>query len=284
MKPIPHMYRFLCCLAAAGLMSQSVLLGQLTLMIGADLGGGIESGNSSVPDLQIDEFVSASYAYVATEAIQSTGAALRIRPTWSPNSFVKLDMDISYHFGFSQIGTWLLSGDTLTASQVNSARVVLSPGLTICLGERRFSPYVRIGWLIPQSYSIAYETMESRNVGMVGQDLEVEVRTFHGIHASLGAQYRLSRHVRIYYELSYQHQIAWIESIELERYEVNGADELDQLATYQVKARFQEVWGDELNQPDRQGFDPDKPLEVESRAQDMSSFRLSFGLVFVIAR
>jgi hypothetical protein len=252
---------------------------QISLTLGLGLGGNVSEPKWQEPSYPFDEYASARVASIGFLESLNPGPQTRLRLGYAISSFLRVDLEMTYLIGLPQTSQLSQAGQTQTWSEVRSTRMQFTPGLSFSLGERRFSPYLRVGALLPARYQSKLALLEIRSQGEVYQHLTIEARMLPGWTASLGMAYRLNRWLRVFYELEYLAQSALLEQSTLLQYEVEGSDALSELAPFQVKGTFQERWRAPLNQPQQNSFDPQAPLELETRRENLQVLGLNFGIV-----
>ena len=256
------------------------LASQVSLTIGAGIGGGVVEAKPIPPTHYFDEFVSANSALAGFEQSVGSNLQTRIRLAYDWSDYVKFDLDVAYYNGFLRGSTFDSTGETFSSFSVKSSRLQFTPGVVLSLGNRRFSPFLRLGAALPTRYDITYEATELRNNGQQRQQVSLRALMSLGLSSSLGLTYRISSRLRIFYEASYLYQSAALRGATLQAYQVDGQDRLATLAAYQSEAVFSNRLEPGRNHPDSPDFDQDLPLELEALNQDASLLSLNLGLVF----
>jgi hypothetical protein len=224
------------------------------------------------------EYVSAQSAHLGFLESLSPGLQTRLRVAYGLNSFLRLDLDLIYVAGLPRFTEAMGDQEVLTYTQVRSSRFQVNPGLTLSLGERRFSPYVRLAGVFPGRYEVDLLVIEAHGNQEIAQQLLIEAKGLPGWTATLGMTYRLAKWIRVFYEVEYLDQRAVLLESTLIKYEVDGINALADLAPYQVLGAFQE--GGELdNQPHAPSFDPMLPLALPTARQAIQAVGLHFGMV-----
>jgi hypothetical protein len=253
--------------------------GQFFLAFGVGMGGNIHESELQEASYPFDEYASAQVATIGFLESLSPGLQTRMRLGYAFSAYLKAEVDVIYVMGLARIGEQFQNGQTLLQTRVRSARMQVIPGICLSMGERRFSPYLRLGGALPFRYHIQLDVLELRSQGEVYQTLDIEARMLPGWAGRVGMTYRLAEWIGIFYELEYLNQQARLEKSVLTRYEIEGQDEFDRLAPFQVQGNFQEGWHRPPNQPQATGFDPQAPLELETTQEVVQVVGLNFGIV-----
>lgn len=253
---------------------------QISISVGAGVGGSLAEPQPVQPDLRMDEYVSLLPALRAFEASLGSGVQTRLRVAYDHSPYLKFDLDIAYFAGFARSSSFDSVGMLEGQTAVSYPRLQLTPGILLSLGDRRFTPFLRLGMILPQRYRIDYQAVELRQAGWVGQSIELEARTSIGSQVSLGLSYRLGAHVRLFYEAAYLYQQARPTQSRLQAYQIDGEDKLSHLQAYQVEGRYPRRYDHPLNHPDNPDFDPARPLEIPGYTLDASLLTMNLGLAF----
>lgn len=279
-RSAPSTYDLLRLLLLMGVMASPTLgQGQFSLAFGAGMSGNVHEPNPQEYSYPFDEYASAQVAASGFLESLSPGLQTRMRLGYAVSAYLKVDLDVIYVMGLARTSEQFQNGQALTQTRVRSARMQLIPGICLSMGERRFSPYLRLGAALPFRYHIQLDLLEWRSQGEVYQELDIEARVLPGWTGSVGMAYRLAEWIRIFYELEYLSQQAMLEQSLLTRYEIEGQDELNSLAPFQVEGNFQEGWRSPPNQPQTTEFDPQAPLELETTKGIIQAVGLNFGIV-----
>jgi len=279
-RSAPSTYDPLRLLLLIGVMAAAMPgQGQFSLSFGAGMGGSVKEAESKEAIYLFDEYASAQVADLAFLESLSPGLQTRVRLGYALSTYLKVDLDVIYVMGLARTSEQFQNGQPMMQTQVRSARMQVIPGLCLSMGERRFSPYLRLGVALPFRYHIQLDLLELRSQGEVYQELDIEARGLPGWVGSVGMAYRLAEWIRIFYELEYLSQRAMLERSLLTRYEVEGQDQLNSLDPFQVEGNFQEGWRTPPNQPQAAAFDPQAPLELEANQEIIQAVGLNFGIV-----
>lgn len=258
-----------------------LLCGQVAVSVGIGIGGTVKQPSSPPVRYPFDEFVSAASAQEGFFASIGSVAQLRGRLIYRLSPHVEVDLDMGYLAGLPSFRQIVENDEITFASQVKSVRVQLTPGVVLSLGERRFSPFIRLGAMLPSRNEITYQRTEVRNTGSVFQGLRLSAKALPGWTLALGMRYRLSKWIKLYASFEYVSQHVQLYKSELVTYEIDGQPALQDLETYQIQGVFKEVWREPLNQPLRATFDPDGPIQVQSPSQPLYVFNTNLGLIIV---
>ncbi|MEM9987662.1 MAG: hypothetical protein AAF804_21435, partial [Bacteroidota bacterium] len=209
-------------LLSLAFQAPSLMMSQFSLSVGAGIGGGLTEPRPLEPRFQLDEYTSTQVATRAFRESLGFGLQTRARLAYHFNHYFKVDLDLAYISGFTQRSSLDSAGQLDFLSSVKAQRLQVSPGLVVCLGEKRFSPFLRLGVVLPYRYRINYESHELKNAGMLSQTLQARASASWGINPSLGLSYRISHRVRIFYEVAYLYQRAFLRQSELLEYQIDG--------------------------------------------------------------
>ena len=267
-------------LLSLAFQAPGVLVAQFSLSVGAGIGGGLTEPRPVEPRFQLDEYTSTQVATRAFQESLDLGLQTRARLAYHFNHFIKADLDLAFISGFTQSSSLDSAGQLDFLSSVKAQRLQISPGVVISLGERRFSPFLRLGIVMPYRYRINYESHELKNAGMLAQTLQARATASLGINPSIGLSYRISHRVRIFYEVAYLYQQAFLRQAELLEYQINGQDSLTSLAPYQRENLFVKEGLTPVNHPENADFDLDRPLETHTQKVDLNLLTINLGLVF----
>lgn len=255
---------------------------QISIMVGTGVGSSLQPAAPIEPNLRMDEYVSVNSAFDAFEGSLGTGIQSRVRVAYDYSPYIKADIDVAYFAGFSSSSMFDSMGVMTSSTSIKSPRLQLTPGITISMGERRFSPFLRVGTIIPSRYRISYHSTTPRANGQLTQMINLKATTTLGGQGSLGISYRIDPRIRFFYEVSYIHQKARPLYSQVEAYDINGEGQLHTLSTYQMETIYREGGEFLMNHPDNPDFDPSMPLEIATPTRDAKLLTMNLGVIFSI--
>lgn len=255
------------------------LRGQWSVTMGLGSGGNVQEPPPPTPVPFVAEYVSAQAAQSGFLQSLSPGLQARLRVSYHLSPYFGLDLTMAYGMGLPRLGQIARDGQALAQTQVRASRWLLTPGLFLSLGDRRFSPYLRVGGVLPGCYQIDLIVHERYDQGERWQQMVMEAQVLPGWNGTLGMTYRLARWLSLYYEVEYLAQRARLTESRLLRYEIDGVDRLPSLARFQTDGTFVPSSQIPANVPGQQHFDPDYPLELSTAPHVIRAIGLNLGLV-----
>jgi hypothetical protein len=188
-------------------------------------------------------------------------------------------MDVSYYTGLAREEALDSITNYHKSTVVKSPRLRLNPGINVSLGNRTFSPYARVGVVIPTLFRIKYNSTQWINEKEEDIEIGIQGQMSLGYSAGLGFTYRLGARFKLFYEVSYLYRNAAIKKSTLRSFLRDSVDVLPDYDTYQVETVYKNFLSIDSNIPFNPGFDENKPLHARALKRDASTLSLNFGIV-----
>lgn len=262
-----------------GIAFHTLVTAQIAVSVGAGLGGSLIPPQEAYNYTDYVKYTSYQEAIRGFDAAFGTGMSTGLRFHYSLSQHVRIDMDASYYTGLTREEALDISANYQKSSIIKSPRLRLNPGINLSLGNKTFSPYTRLGVVIPTLFRMKY--ISSQLVNNVVEDIEIGIQgqMSLGYSAGVGFSYRMGSRFKLFYEISYLYRNAAIKKSMVRTFLRDSIDIISEFDSYQVETVYKNYLSIESNTPMNPDFDHSQPLHAKALKRDASTLTLNFGIV-----
>lgn len=272
--------RGICFLWILGITSISIpLQAQLSISVSAGVGGTVLQPIQGAAEQALVSYSIVKDAGQLFESAFGTGVNTKVRLAYMVSRHISFDLDASFFSGLTRIYSRNEVYDQYSENVVKSPRIGLNPGVVLSTGWRIFSPYVRVGVLIPGFQRFRATKTQHVDEDVWRRDIELIGQTSFGWNGGIGMSYKLNKRVKMFYEFEFMSQHTSIRKASLLSFIYNGDDVAPELKTYQKEVRYRKQLDEHSNRPFRPGFDPDQSLDAKAFKRSTSSITANLGIV-----